>query len=108
MIQARGGRPALSPEGCRVGPGAYTGFMPPDEGSHSELTRRRPIMRHRKKEADMVTYEASLRRRRETVYHATRRCSPFEGIARDLLQSLVLLLLLATILAVRIYFTAPY
>lgn len=56
----------------------------------------------------MVTYEASLRRRRETVYHATRRCSPFEGIARDLLQSLVLLLLLATILAVRIYFTAPY
>ena len=50
----------------------------------------------------MVTYEASLRRRREAVYHAARRHQPFGGIARDLLQSLVLLLLLACILAVRI------
>lgn len=56
----------------------------------------------------MVTYEASLRRRRQAVYRASRRQGPFDGVARDLLQSLVLLLLLASLLATRIYFTAPH
>ncbi|WP_439495103.1 hypothetical protein [Bosea sp. (in: a-proteobacteria)] len=56
----------------------------------------------------MVTCEASLRRRREAVYQATRRSRPFDGIARDLLQSFVLLLLLAGVLALQIYFTAPH
>lgn len=56
----------------------------------------------------MVTYEASLRRRREAVYRASRRHRPFDGTARDLLQCLVLLLLLAGLLATRIYFAAPH
>jgi hypothetical protein len=59
-------------------------------------------------EVEMVTYDASLRRRREAVYQATRRNRPFDGITRGLLQSFALLLLLAGILAVRVYFTAPH
>ncbi len=86
----------------------YARFMPLDDSSHSELTGRRPIIRHRMTEASMVTYEASLRRRREAVYRTARRHRPFDGVARDLLQSLVLLLLLAGLLATRIYLTTPH
>jgi hypothetical protein len=55
----------------------------------------------------MATYEASLRRRREAAYQAIRRNRPLDGRARALSQSFVLLLVLAGILAVLVYFAAP-
>ncbi|SFJ35383.1 hypothetical protein SAMN05216304_10715 [Bosea sp. OK403] len=55
----------------------------------------------------MATYEASLRRRREAAYQATRRNKPLDGIARALLQSFAVLLLLAGILAVWVHSAAP-
>ena len=56
----------------------------------------------------MTTYEALMKRRRGTA----PRTGPHNGqpgeIARDLLQSLALLLLLAVVVTVRVYVTAPF
>jgi hypothetical protein len=49
----------------------------------------------------------SPRRRRQTASGTGPGSDQSGGIAKDLLQSLVLLLLLAVVLAIRIYATAP-
>lgn len=55
----------------------------------------------------MATYEAFPRRRRQTASGTGPGSDQSGGIAKDLLQSLVVLLLLAVVLAIRIYVTAP-
>lgn len=55
----------------------------------------------------MVTWERAHEKRRRAVYGTARRSRPFEGIGRDLLQCFVLLLLLAAVVATRVYFTMP-
>jgi hypothetical protein len=55
----------------------------------------------------MTTYEAAARRRRQAASRTGPGSDQSREIAKDLLQSLVLLLLLAAVVAVRIYATAP-
>jgi len=60
----------------------------------------------------MTTYEASERQRRPVAHRTGPRSEPSDTrsseIARDLLQCLALLLLLAGVVAARVYFTAPF
>lgn len=56
----------------------------------------------------MTTYEMVTRWWRGTAFRTGPRSDQPSGIARGLLQALVLLLLLAAVLAVRIYVTAPF
>lgn len=53
----------------------------------------------------MVTYESFRRQPRQTTDQAPRRAEPPDGAGRDLLQCFVLLLLLAAVVATRVYFS---
>lgn len=70
------------------------------------------MIRHQVTEVDMTTYEASERQRRLAAHRTGPRNEQSDTrsgeIARDLLQCLVLLLLLAGVVATRVYFTAPF
>ena len=54
----------------------------------------------------MATFEA-YRRRREAIYGSARRAGQQGNRAKDLLQILILLMVLAGVLAVRVWFTMP-
>lgn len=60
----------------------------------------------------MATYDAAGRQRRAAAHRTGPRNALPDArsseIARDLLQCLVLLLLLAGVVAARVYFTAPF
>lgn len=76
-------------------------------GRHRELMRNWSIFLHEITEIGMTTYEAARRRQREAASRTGPGSDQSGEIAKDLLQSFVLLLLLAAVLAVRIYVTAP-
>ncbi|RXT52482.1 hypothetical protein B6S44_17040 [Bosea sp. Tri-44] len=86
--------------------------MLPIHGRHRELTRSWSTIRHQVMEVAMTTYEASERQRRAAAHRTGPRNELSDTrsseIARDLLQCLVLLLLLAGVVAARVYFTAPF
>ncbi|CAN7605506.1 hypothetical protein LJR090_005248 [Bosea sp. LjRoot90] len=91
---------------------AYAGLMLPTHGRHRELTRTWPMIRHQVMEVAMTTYEASERQRRAAAHRTGPRNELSDTrsseIARDLLQCLVLLLLLAGVVAARVYAAAPF
>ncbi len=70
------------------------------------------MIRHRVMEVAMTTCEASKRRQQAAAHRSGPRSESSDTrsseIARDLLQCLVLLLLLAGVVAARIYVTAPF
>lgn len=65
------------------------------------------IILHHMMEVGMTTYETATRRQRAAVSRTGPGSDRSREIAKDLLQSLALLLLLAAVVAVRIYATAP-
>lgn len=74
---------------------------------HRELMRTWSTILRQMMEIGMTTYEAATRRQREATSRTGPGSEQSREIAKDLLQSFVLLLLLAAVLAVRIYVTAP-
>ncbi|CAN7620644.1 hypothetical protein LJR009_005542 [Bosea sp. LjRoot9] len=54
----------------------------------------------------MATFEA-YRRRREAIYGVSRRAGQQGHGVKDLLQVLIVLMVLAGVLAVRVWFTMP-
>lgn len=86
--------------------------MTPIRGRHRELMRVWSMIRHRMMEVAMTTCEASERQRHAAAHRTGPRNELSDtrsnAIARDLLQCLVLLLLLAGVVGARVYFTAPF
>jgi hypothetical protein len=86
--------------------------MAPIHGRHRELRQAWSMIRHRVMEVAMPTCEASERQRQAAAYRGGPRNESSDTrsseIARDLLQCLVLLLLLAGVVAARLYVTAPF